>query len=114
MIEVTESAKKQLEDYFKDKEPSPVRVYLASGGCSGTRLTLALDEKGDKDAEFESGGFSFVIDKELLELTGNVRIDMTYYGFTVESDNPVGGGGCSCGCSSSDGGGGCSSGGCSC
>ncbi len=39
--------------------------------------------------------------------TGNVKIDMTYYGFTVDSENPVGGGGS---CSS----GGCSSGSCSC
>ena len=113
MIDVTESAQKQFEEYFKDKEASPIRVYLASGGCSGTRLTLALDEANEKDKEFEAAGFRFVIDKELLELTGKVRIDMTYYGFTVESDNPVGGGGCSCGgCSTDGGGGGCSSGGC--
>lgn len=45
--------------------------------------------------------------------TGDVRIDMTYYGFTVDSANPVGGGGgCSGGSCSTDGG--CSSGSCSC
>lgn len=32
MIELTESAQKQLEGYFQDKEPSPIRVYLAAGG----------------------------------------------------------------------------------
>ncbi len=32
MINVTESAQKQLEGYFADKESSPIRVYLASGG----------------------------------------------------------------------------------
>jgi hypothetical protein len=32
MLEVTEAAKKQLEGYFQDKEPSPIRVYLAAGG----------------------------------------------------------------------------------
>lgn len=32
MIEITESAQKQLESYFEDKEQSPIRVYLASGG----------------------------------------------------------------------------------
>ena len=62
---------------------------------------------------FEAGGFTFLIDKALFAQTGNVRIDMTYYGFTVDSDNPVSGdGGCSSGsCSTS---GGCSSGSCSC
>jgi hypothetical protein len=32
MLEVTEAAKKQLQGYFQDKEPSPIRVYLAAGG----------------------------------------------------------------------------------
>jgi len=32
MIEVTDAARKQLEGYFQDKEPSPIRVYLAAGG----------------------------------------------------------------------------------
>jgi len=64
---------------------------------------------------FEAGGFSFLVDKELQAQTGKIKIDMTYYGFVVESENPVGGGssGCSSGGCSTDGGG-CSSGGCSC
>ncbi len=32
MIEVTDSAKEQLDKYFADKEVSPIRVYLATGG----------------------------------------------------------------------------------
>ena len=32
MLEVTESAKRQLKRYFADKEASPIRVYLAQGG----------------------------------------------------------------------------------
>ncbi|BDQ37486.1 hypothetical protein SYK_18460 [Pseudodesulfovibrio nedwellii] len=56
---------------------------------------------------------TFLVDKELSKETGNIKIDMTYYGFVVESENPVGGGeGASCGCSSagsceSNGSGGC-------
>jgi len=62
----------------------------------------------------EAGGFTFLIDKELQAQTGKVKIDMTYYGFVVESENPVGGGGgCSSGCGT-DSSGGCSSSGCSC
>jgi hypothetical protein len=48
-----------------------------------------------------------LIDKGLKAQTGSVKIDMTYYGFVVESENPVGGGSS---CST----GGCSSGSCSC
>ncbi|EPR42463.1 hypothetical protein dsx2_2852 [Desulfovibrio sp. X2] len=32
MIEVTASAKEQLDKYFADKDVSPIRVYLATGG----------------------------------------------------------------------------------
>jgi len=61
---------------------------------------------------FEAGGFTFLVDKELQAQTGKIKIDMTYYGFVVESENPVGGGG---GCGSSCSSDGCgSSGGCSC
>ncbi len=32
MVELTESAKAQLDGYFADKEKSPLRVFLAAGG----------------------------------------------------------------------------------
>ena len=32
MIEVTDAALNQLKGYFQDKDPSPIRVYLAAGG----------------------------------------------------------------------------------
>jgi hypothetical protein len=32
MIELSESAQKQLEEHFRDKERTPIRIYLATGG----------------------------------------------------------------------------------
>ncbi len=32
MVEITEAASKQLESYFADKEKTPIRIYLATGG----------------------------------------------------------------------------------
>ncbi len=32
MIELTDSALKQLEAYFADKEKTPIRIYLSAGG----------------------------------------------------------------------------------
>lgn len=32
MFTLTEAAKTQLDSYFADKEKSPIRVYLSSGG----------------------------------------------------------------------------------
>lgn len=113
MINVTESAQQELTKYFDGKEAQPIRVHLADGGCSGPRLSLALDELRDGDKSVEQGSFTFLIQEELAEATGKVTVDMSQYGFTVDSENPVGGGG-GCGCSSS---GSCSSagsGGCGC
>ncbi len=32
MLEVTPKANEQVAEYFTDKEPSPIRIYLAEGG----------------------------------------------------------------------------------
>ncbi len=32
MIELTDPAKSQIEDYFQGKEPTPIRIFLNSGG----------------------------------------------------------------------------------
>lgn len=32
MVELTDAAKSQLDGYFADKEKSPIRVFMASGG----------------------------------------------------------------------------------
>lgn len=99
MISVTEKAHKELEAYFDGKERTPIRVYAASGGCSGPRLALALDEPTDEDERVEADGFTFCISKELSSSVGAVTIDLSYMGFVVTSENPLpGGGGCG-GCS---------------
>ena len=100
MLDLSESARKELEAFFADKEKSPIRVYLAPGGCGGPHLALALDAAGDEDQSEEQGGFTFCINKDLLAQVEGVSIDLTYAGFTVEPKNPLPntGGGCS-GCS---------------
>lgn len=32
MFQITPSARQELDAYFADKEKSPLRIYLASGG----------------------------------------------------------------------------------
>ena len=58
MISLTEEARKELEAYFEGKEKTPIRVYLAPGGCSGPRLALALDEPGEDDETSEDNGLT--------------------------------------------------------
>ncbi|WP_319541873.1 IscA/HesB family protein [uncultured Pseudodesulfovibrio sp.] len=103
MINVTESAQKELTTYFADREVQPIRVHLADGGCAGMKLSMALDEVRDGDKSFEHAGFTFLINEELSEAAGTVSIDMTDYGFAIDSEKQIGGGGggcsgCSCGC----------------
>jgi Fe-S cluster assembly iron-binding protein IscA len=116
MISLSDAAKTQLDAYFEGKDKAPIRVFL-SGGCCGPKLSLALDEVRDGDESFEAGGYTLLAEKALLAAAGAVSIDMNEYGFSVESENQLGGGG-SCGsggCGSGSGGGcGSGSGGCGC
>lgn len=91
MIQVSDSARKELEAYFEGKERSGIRIYVASGGCSGPRLALALalDEANSNDATAEAAGFTFAIEKTLLKQIKSVSIDLTYMGFTVEPEQAL-------------------------
>ena len=51
MINITESAKQELTTYFEGKDKAPLRIHLADGGCSGMRLSIALDELRDGRSE---------------------------------------------------------------
>ena len=99
MLTLTENAGKELKAIFTDKPQSPIRIYLAPGGCSGPRLGLALDEPRDEDEVMEQDGFTFCAEKNLWTQIGGVTIDLSYMGFTVEPTNPLPApeGGSSCG-----------------
>lgn len=107
MITVSKEARTELAAYFEDKEKTPIRIYLAPGGCSGPRLALALDEPGEEDKSVEDNGLTFCMNTELLTSVGSVSITMSPMGFLIEPEIPLPGGGGGC-CGSS--GGGCGSG----
>jgi iron-sulfur cluster assembly protein len=106
MVTVTQPAKDQLDAYFAENEKAPIRIFLASGSCSGPKLSLALDEPKDTDDVFDTEGYSFVVDKDLLTQAKPLKVDFAGCGFSIDSSLELGGGGCGGGCS-------CSSGGCS-
>ncbi|MHC1790449.1 IscA/HesB family protein [Solidesulfovibrio sp.] len=111
MVSLTDSARAELDNYFADKQKTPIRVYLNKGGCCGPSLTLALDEARDNDDVFELNGYTVVVDKALMAEASPIGIDMTDYGFAVTSSLQLGGG--SCGSGSGCGGGSCGGGSCS-
>ena len=105
MVSLSDSARTELDNYFADKQKTPIRVYLNKGGCCGPSLTLALDEPRDNDDVFDLNGYTFVVDKELAAMASPIDIDMTDYGFTVKSSLQLGGGSCgSGGCGGGSGG----------
>jgi len=70
---------------------------------------LALDEPKESDAKYEQDGLTFLVDNNLLETCGSIKVDFMdagmRSGFSISSAKPINGGG---GCSSA----GCGSGGC--
>lgn len=106
MLTLTDEARNELDAYFNGQERSPIRVYLAPGGCSGPRLALALDTPGDDDKVLESNGYSFCVNQGLLESAKSFSISFSDMGFMIRPELPLGGGGgCSPSCCSSCGGG---------
>lgn len=94
MIEVSDAACRELDAYFDGKEKEPIRICLAPGGCSGPRLGLALDAPGKADEVFVEKDYVFCINKELLTVLKSVKLDFSDQGFSIESGEGFGGGGC--------------------
>ncbi|MBU4117734.1 MAG: hypothetical protein KJ555_03115 [Proteobacteria bacterium] len=76
-------------------------------------MGLALDEPKENDATFEHGGIKFLLDNNLSNQCGVIKVDFIEAGprsgFGISSANPLGGGGGSCGssCGSGSSGGSC-------
>lgn len=102
-VTLSDSAREELDAYFGDRERTPVRIYLAPGGCSGPRPALALDQPADQDEIYEAGGYAFCINRELAAAIGAVAVDFSSRGFSINCATPPGGenacAGCAGGCS---------------
>ncbi|MGI6655996.1 MAG: IscA/HesB family protein [Desulfobulbus sp.] len=103
MFEVTALAQSNLKSYMEEnKITSALRVALMQGGCSGPALALALDDSTAQDKVFKEDGLTFLVDQELLQQCGSIKIDFVdagyRSGFSITSANPVGGGGACSSC----------------
>lgn len=105
MLEITPEAQTAIKAAMDERNlDQAIRVYLG-GGCSGTQLVLGLDEVRDTDLQYEVAGFTYVVDKELADQTGELKIDFVddniRKGVLISSANPLPqgpscGSGCSC------------------
>ena len=106
MFSITDAAQEKVKSTLAEKQiAGAVRVFLAeSGGCSGPQLALTVDEVRDDDHVFEVEGQTFMVNQNLSELCGELKVDFVddgiRMGFLISSERPFAQhNGCgSCGC----------------
>jgi iron-sulfur cluster assembly accessory protein len=104
VVSLTDAAATKLRELTKD-EPNPeigLRVYVYSGGCSGYRYGMMLEDAPTaEDHVLHANGVRVYIDGNSVPLIQGSQIDfvdtLMGAGFTVNNPNAVSG----CGCGSS-------------
>lgn len=104
VVSLTDAAALKLRDLTKE-ETNPnvgLRVYVYSGGCSGYRYGMMLEDAPTaEDNVLESNGVRVYVDPQSVGLLKGSSIDyvdtLMGAGFTVNNPNAVTG----CGCGSS-------------
>ncbi len=99
MLEITLPAQEEIAEYFKDKEASPLRIFLNEGGWGGPTFGIALDGAKDTDFILEIAKQTYVVDKELLAKAKPITVDFATNGFKIDTNMELpknGCDGCSC------------------
>ena len=104
VLSLTDAAASKLAELTKE-ETSPdigLRVYVYSGGCSGYRYGMMLEDAPTaEDQVLEANGVRVYVDGNSIPLLQGSQIDyvdtLMGAGFTVNNPNAVSG----CGCGSS-------------
>ncbi len=104
LVSLTDAAVLKLNELTKE-ETNPdigLRVYVYSGGCSGYRYGMMLeDAPTPEDKILDAGGIKVYVDGQSISLLQGSQIDyvdtLMGAGFTVNNPNAVSG----CGCGSS-------------
>ena len=104
LVTLSDAAVEKLTELTKEEADPNVglRVYVYSGGCSGYRYGMMLeDQPAAEDIKVESKGINVYVDPQSTQLLQGSEIDyvdtLMGAGFTVNNPNAVSG----CGCGSS-------------
>lgn len=104
LVTLTDAAAARLTELTRDEADPAVglRVYVYSGGCSGYRYGMMLeDQPTAEDIRVQSQGINVYVDAQSTKLLQGSEIDyvdtLMGAGFTVNNPNAVSG----CGCGSS-------------
>ncbi|NJD28683.1 MAG: iron-sulfur cluster insertion protein ErpA [Chloroflexi bacterium] len=104
MLSLSDAAATKLHELTKE-EANPnigLRVYVYSGGCSGFRYGMMLEDQPTPDDNvLEANGVKVYVDPQSIDLLTGSEIDyvdtLMGAGFTVNNPNAV----AACGCGSS-------------
>src|SRR3954453_17495517 len=104
LVMLSEAAASKLQELVT-AEQNPnlgLRVYVYSGGCSGYRYGMMLeDQPSNEDIRVESRGINVYVDPQSTQYLTGSEIDYLHTlmgaGFTVNNPNAV----AACGCGSS-------------
>ena len=104
VLQLTDAAASKLRELTAGEESPDIglRVYVYSGGCSGFRYGMMLeDAPTPEDRILESNGMKVYVDGRSIDLLQGSQIDyvdtLMGAGFTVNNPNAVS----ACGCGSS-------------
>lgn len=86
MIEITPRAILLLKDFFKDKEIEPVRIFVKLGGCGIRSFGVAFEKPKNNDEVFSVKGFTFIVEKELLDQLKPIKIDADSISFRISGN----------------------------
>ncbi len=104
LLQLTDSAAQKLQELTAQEANAELglRVYVYSGGCSGYRYGMMLEDSPTADDRIlESKGVKVYVDGQTIDLIKGSEIDyvdtLMGAGFTVNNPNAV----AACGCGSS-------------
>jgi iron-sulfur cluster assembly protein len=104
LVTLTDAAVAKLTELTREESDPAIglRVYVYSGGCSGYRYGMMLeDQPTAEDVRVQASGINVYVDPQSTSLLQGSQIDyvdtLMGAGFTVNNPNAVSG----CGCGSS-------------
>ncbi len=101
MISLTDSAARRILELQRESgaEGKLLRLFVSTGGCSGSEYGMSFDQPKDGDTRMESQGIAFLIDSASLERIdgSSVHFDDGLHGKGFEVKNPRAASTCGCG-----------------
>ena len=84
MLKVTPKATQLMADFFKDKEKSPIRLFVRMGGCGIRMFGVSLENPRKSDELFEIDGYTYIINKRVLNMVQPIRVDSDGVRFLIK------------------------------